>query len=225
MVQIDPNIDGERPGDGRSLSNGVWHWGSFFAAIAVSVVSAGVLQLVVAVRWTGAQDEKNITFEKQIAGNTNRLDQIDVSGTRNIPVLLERLNGLERADTLTRDMINNHAANDVSRFDAMSKRFDTVFDKHNILDRELISIANRLTKLEAEVKALRDISDSRVPFMQRADTALQEQAALKIAVEALRNDLKRADERIDRVVQALDSTYNSLQEHLRNHPTGKSGSK
>ncbi len=161
-------------------------------------------------------DERISIHDKQIVSNSARLDQIDAQGTRNIPVLVERLSGLERTDALGREALNAHVANDVSRFDAVSKRIDNIADKLLIIDRELIALGNRATAAETQARALKEISDSRIPFMQRADQALQDQAVIKTEIERIKNDDKTIMERIDRVVSALDNTYNLLNEHLRN---------
>jgi predicted PurR-regulated permease PerM len=45
----------------------------------------------------------------------------------------------------------------------------------------------------------------------------QNNTRMQSQLEALAASIRRAEERMDKIVQALDSQYNQLQEHLRTH--------
>jgi hypothetical protein len=77
----------------------------------------------------------------------------------------------------------------------------------------------RLTTLEVQSKAQQQIIDRLGTVEHEFDLRVTREAGIiRSNVENLRSDLARAQEQQQRIIQALDSQNNLLQEHLRSHP-------
>jgi hypothetical protein len=70
-------------------------------------------------------------------------------------------------------------------------------------DGRLVQLDTRLARLDEFVRTLNDKQN----VVNTSDAA---------RYDSLEGHLKRMDDRVDRIVQALDQTYNLLNEHLRN---------
>jgi hypothetical protein len=83
-----------------------------------------------------------------------------------------------------------------------------------------------LTRLETRVIQLESQNNAQQILLDRLDsrthdfqlTIAREATIMRGNIEALRADVGRVSEQQQRIIQALDNTFNQLNEHLRTHP-------
>lgn len=156
-----------------ATTNGAWNWPSFVSAVLVSVTAAAIVQSMIMVRWSGVVEERLNAVQADARSNTERLAQIDVAGTRNVPVLNERTAALEKADKIAE-----------MRLDALAARVE-----EHIRDYNALNIKTQ--GLEGGIKALRDITDQRGKVVERAERAFEDIASLKSQIAAMQYDLNQ----------------------------------
>jgi hypothetical protein len=83
-----------------------------------------------------------------------------------------------------------------------------------------------LTRLESRITTLEGENKAQQLLLNRLDskehefnlTVTREATIMRGNTESLRGDISRIQEQQQRIIQALDSTNNLIQEHLRSHP-------
>jgi hypothetical protein len=177
----------------QKSSNGhKWPWTSFISAILVSIISAAIIQIGIVSRWIGVTDAKIAVLDDLIKETRLHLSQIDAAGTRTIPVINEKIIGLERSDATKETRINiistrlDDLINQINRLDTpLSKKVDgiagsmvTMRDSVNNLTITYISKFETLNKLidqesllrSSETQAMKiksESHESRLAYMER----------------------------------------------------------
>lgn len=127
-----------------------------------------------------------------------------------------------RVASLENDHIEMHKL--IADLDAKGSRNIPVFEARisalETKDRSFTMTADQSARmvaiLEQRTKSLEDTVNSRTKLIEdiiaqsRVLTPLQQQV-----IDSIKADIKRSDERQDRIVSAIDNIYSQLQDHLR----------
>lgn len=158
---------------------------------SVSIILALGAVIVVQVRSDADRDSRIQSLERNYDVLAKKADDIDRLGTR---TLSERLQHI--TDTFT----------------ALEQRSLSADEQ---LSRRLDVMGKRLTDIDAALGTARDQS---VIVKERQDSILRRLDSVEKAaapIDVMRNDLLRLAEQQSRILQALDNTYNTLQEAIR----------
>jgi chromosome segregation ATPase len=166
-----------------------------------------------------ALEKLDTTTITRIDNISARLDNFIQQVNRLETPLSKKVEGLEMALMTLRDATNVHTASATSRFEIFAKRQDQVFEKLSFIDKEFVDVRNRLGTLDGQARELKNLSDARQLVVQRAERGFEDIALLKQQIDiqknAMDNEMRRFEERQNRIVSALDTIHDLLQQHLR----------
>ncbi len=190
---------------------------------------AGVLlSLIIAfgglIAWSVHQENRITELEKQHLAMLQKLDDIDTRGTRSqserFILLNEHFLELQKREDARNSQIEQVAQNLSLRvqqnMDGINKRFQDISERLNGWDSSLRKLDVAVTRQEEVFRHI-DSSDKLIDLLgkQAIELAGHTVNDLKNEVALTRSDIKRLDEQQTRILQALDNTYNTLQEALR----------
>lgn len=173
-------------------------WYGIVAAVVISVFSGAAIQFGLLIYRYGALGEQIAQLTATDHELETKMAQIDVGGSRNVPVLLQRVDSLERFIVL----LQSADADLRSRFDRMREQ----------IDRLETPLAKKVEGDEIAFGILRD-------HVNNIDSAsLQRLAAIQEELKGMHADITTSSRRVDNIVTFLDKFYDDFQ-NMQKKPT------
>lgn len=186
------NVHEEKPeSPSTSPSSHRRDWYGIIAAVVISVFSGAAIQFGLLIYRYGALGEQIAQLTVTDRELENKMAQIDVGGSRNVPLLLQRVDSLEKFVGLLQTA-------DIE----LRGRFDHMREQ---IDRLETPLAKKVEGDEIAFGVLRD-------HVSNIDsTTLQRLAAIQEELKGIHNDIVTSSRRVDNIVTFLDKFYDDFQ--------------
>lgn len=139
----------------------------------------------------------------------NRLNSIDVNGSKAAALLQQRVQQVDERNT----MVDKSIERLVERVQENSKQMNEL---SLFTARERPKEQGQLEQLQARIKAIEDTINARTAVIDRIMSSQSNLTPLQqTIIDGIKADIVRIEERQNRIVQALDQTYNLINEHMR----------
>lgn len=180
-----------------------WERFPWSPVLALGVQTIGVVIVVVQMR----SDIQSI--KDDVAALDRKTAELDAGGSKALAVLQAR-----------GDIANSERAMQGKRIDhieAMDTENQRAINEVNLLTaREMPRTQGQIDSLGARLKSLEETVGARTTIINRLEEAQNTFSPYQQQViNSIKSDIARIEERQNRVVQALDQTYNLINEHMR----------
>lgn len=168
------------------LLQGVW--------TTISIILALTAVVLIQVRSDASRDSRLTSLERNYDLLNKRVEDIDKLGSR---MLNERISHLT-------DILGNVDTRTTAVDDSIQRRIDLISSR-----------LNEVEQASTKSRELSGVVNERQQNVIRRLDAVEKVTDKANQIDVLKNDIARLGEQQMRIIQALDNTYNTLQEALR----------